>query len=111
MTQRSSIALFLATAGLLDLGGSVLSSAEPLAWPLSQSAQAHMLAEAVECVPIGEGENCERQSIDSAQPKVQSEPKVQSGGPAADDSVPTSNPGASDGSAEDTLNLIERGDL
>lgn len=105
MAQRSSIALFLATAGLIGVSSPGVVAKDQRSSPALHSDHNQLLANAVECVPIGEGENCERQTLEA--PK----PKNDLGGPAANDSVPTSNPGASNGSASDTLNLIERGDL
>lgn len=65
MAHRSSVALFLATAGLLSGAGAWSSPAESLISPgagRGLESQARQLAQASECVPIGEGENCENPS-------------------------------------------------
>ena len=105
MAQRSSIALFLATAGLMSASNPGLAAAETGLALATPTSHGQLLAQAVECVPIGEGENCERQIIKTIRPRDGI------GGPAADNSAPTPNPGASNGSAKKQLDQIERGDL
>ena len=101
MAQRTSLALFLATASMI--GGSAAPVDAGSLIPFS-AEEAQLLADSAECVPVGEGENCERE-------KLNQKTKESVVNPAANDSIPASNPGADGGSAEDTLNLIERGDL
>ena len=101
MAQRTSLALFLATASMI--GGSAAPVDAASLIPFS-AEEAQLLADSAECVPVGEGENCERE-------KLNQKTKESVVNPAANDSIPASNPGADGGSAEDTLNLIERGDL
>ena len=105
--QRTGVALLLATAG-------VMAASPVSASPLMQAAldgsaagarlDAAALAQASDCIPIGEGENCERQTLEQRR-------RQRTANPAADPSSPASNPGASDGSAADELKQIERGDL
>lgn len=103
-SQRTSIALFLATAGIIG-GSAALPAPAEAAFNRPFSAdRSQLLADSMDCVPVGEGENCERETRNKRK-------KRSTDNPAADDSSPTSNPGASDGSAADELNLIERGDL
>jgi hypothetical protein len=96
MAQRTSLALFLATASMI--GGSAAPVDAASLIPFS-AEEAQLLADSAECVP-----NCERE-------KLNQKTKESVVNPAANDSIPASNPGADGGSAEDTLNLIERGDL
>lgn len=110
-SPRSSVALFMATAGMVaaQAGFSAQSSLADNAFSSSQ-----LLAQATEeCVPIGEGENCARPRKRKRTNLIQQENDSGStpSSPAADPSKPTPNPGAQSGSASEELNEIERGDL
>ena len=72
------------------------------------SLDAAALAQVSDCIPIGEGENCERQTLEQRRRQASPQPAAS---PAADPSTPTANPGASAGSASDELRQIERGDI
>lgn len=104
MAQRTSLSLFLAMASMI--GGSTASAAQlDVASFIPFSAEkAQLLADSAECVPVGEGENCERETRNKRKAKPVANP-------AANPSIPTSNPGAVDGSSADQLKEIERGDL
>lgn len=104
MAQRTSLALFLATASMIGGSSAAAARVDAASFIPFSAQKAQLLADSAVCVPVGEGENCERE-------KLNQKTNNNVGNPAAKDSVPTSNPGASGGSAEDTLNLIERGDL
>lgn len=62
MAQRTSVALFLATSALI---GSAAAQAAPAdnGEQFSAPANSQQLAQAAECVPIGEGENCARERV------------------------------------------------
>jgi hypothetical protein len=67
MSQRTSVALFLATSALIGTASAPLSqAANSTQFPAPRSPQ--QLAQATECVPIGEGENCARDRNRSKQP-------------------------------------------
>ena len=104
MAQRTSLALFLATASMI--GGSAASASPVDAASLIHfsAEKAQLLADSAECVPVGEGENCERETRNKRKAKPVTNP-------APNPSTPTSNPGAVDGSSADQLKQIERGDL
>jgi len=62
MAQRTSVALFLATSALI--GSTAAPSAHAATgyqFPAPRNPQ--QLAQASECVPIGEGENCARDRV------------------------------------------------
>lgn len=104
-SQRTSIALFLATAGIMGGSAAIHAAASDVAPLASIPAQrAQLLAEGVPCVPVGEGENCERETRNKRKQRSIDDP-------APTDSSPNSNPGASEGSAADELKLIEQGDI
>lgn len=106
--QRTGVALLLATAGVMAASSVSASPLMQAALEGSAAAGARLdaaaLAQASDCIPIGEGENCERQTLEQRRRQPMANP-------AADPSSPASNPGASDGSAADELKQIERGDL
>lgn len=94
--QRTGVALLLATAG-------VMAAAPVSASPLMQAAlegsvavgarlDAAALAQASDCIPIGEGENCERQTLEQRR-------RQRSAAPTADPSSSESTPAAADGAA------------
>jgi hypothetical protein len=67
MAQRTSVALFLATSALIGTASAPLSqAASSTHFPAPRSPQ--QLAQATECVPIGEGENCARDRKRSKKP-------------------------------------------
>lgn len=103
-SQRTSIALFLATAGMIGGSAALPAPADAAFYGPFSADRSQLLADISDCIPVGEGENCERESRNKRK-------KRSTANPAADDSSPTSNPGASDDSAADQLNLIEKGDL
>jgi hypothetical protein len=67
MAQRTSVALFLATSALIGTASAPLSqAASSTQFPAPRNSQ--QLAQATECVPIGEGENCARERTRSKKP-------------------------------------------
>jgi hypothetical protein len=110
-TSKSSIALFMAAAGMFTAHAGFVN--EPV-HAQSALASSQLLAQATqECVPIGEGENCAKPRKRKKQTLTEQENNSGStpNNPAADTSRPTPNPGAQSGTAREELNQIERGDL
>jgi hypothetical protein len=87
MAQRTSLALFLATASMI--GGSAASAipVDQATFNSFSAEKAQLLAGSTECVPVGEGENCERETRNKRKAKPVTNP-------AANPSTPTSNPEA-----------------
>jgi hypothetical protein len=104
MAQRTSLALFLATASMIGASAASAAPVDAASFIPFSAEKAQLFANSAECVPVGEGENCERETRNKRKAKPVTNP-------AANPSIPTSNPGAVDGSAADQLKLIERGDL
>jgi len=61
MAQRTSVALFLASSALIGTAAPAAHSATGDQFPAPRHPQ--QLAQAAECVPIGEGENCARDRV------------------------------------------------
>jgi hypothetical protein len=104
MAQRTSLALFLATASMIGGSAATAVPVDAASFIPFSAEKAQLLADSAECVPVGEGENCERESRNKRKTKP-------AANPAANQSTPTSNPGAVDGSSSNQLKGIERGDL
>lgn len=88
MAQRTSVALFLATSALLGTtAASIGKAGAESQFPAPRNPQ--HLAQATECVPIGEGENCARERSRSNKAVPAAAAAVGSG------SVNKTDPGAS----------------
>lgn len=104
--RRTGVALFLATAGLIAAPAvPAAAMPSPGASPLMQAAlnsaaaatghqEAAALAQVSDCIPIGEGENCERQTLEQRRRQASPQPAAT---PAAAPSTSGSNPGAAAG--------------
>ena len=105
---KSSVALFLATAGLVAGSSAGLLPAESRELH-DPSPRAALLAQATsDCVPVGEGENCARPR---RRKKKTTEPAGTPNTPAADTSAPATTVGPESGTPKEVLNDIERGDF
>lgn len=112
--SNGSVALFLATAGLVASSGSAFTSADARAASFNLNTSSLLAQATQECVPIGEGENCakpRRKKKKSNLIQQETNSGATPNNPAANDSNPTPNPGAQSGSSQQLLNQIERGDL
>lgn len=95
MAQRTSVALFLATSALI---GSTAAAAAHAAtgqqFPAPRNPQ--QLAQAAECVPIGEGENCARDRVRQKKAPATAAPAGDASGSSAAPKAGTGTPKVQD---------------
>jgi len=95
MAQRTSVALFLATSALI---GSTAAPAAHAAtgeqFPAPGNPQ--QLAQAAECVPSGEGENCARDRVRKKKAPATATPASDASGSSAAPAVDTATPKVQD---------------
>jgi len=86
MAQRTSVALFLASSALM------VAAADQ--FPAPRHAQ--QLAQAADCVPIGEGENCARERVRKTTAPATAAPAGEASGSGAASKAVTGTPKVQD---------------
>lgn len=87
MAQRTSVALFLATSALMGTAAAPAAhTATGDQFPAPRHPQ--QLAQAAECVPIGEGENCARDRVRKNKAPATTAPAANASGSTAAPTTP-----------------------
>jgi len=95
MAQRTSVALFLATSALMGAAAAPAAhTATGDQFPAPRNPQ--QLAQASECVPIGEGENCARERVRKTTAPATAAPAGEASGSGAAPKAVTGTPKVQD---------------